>query len=57
MRALVATALLAACSGDEPEATTVTPTGITCESDEAGLTCSDREGHEFALARGTWSAS
>jgi hypothetical protein len=31
--------------------------GITCESDESGLTCTNREGHGFALARGSWSAS
>ena len=31
--------------------------GITCESSEEGLYCTNREGHEFALARGSWSAS
>jgi hypothetical protein len=31
--------------------------GITCESSEDGLYCTNREGHEFALARGSWSAS
>jgi hypothetical protein len=31
--------------------------GIVCESDEDGLTCTNREGHSFALARGSWSAS
>jgi uncharacterized protein DUF6636 len=28
---------------------------IVCESDEDGLVCTNPEGHEFALARGTWS--
>jgi hypothetical protein len=31
--------------------------GIVCESDESALTCTNREGHEFTLARGSWSAS
>ncbi|HXV32917.1 MAG TPA: DUF6636 domain-containing protein [Gaiellaceae bacterium] len=31
--------------------------GITCESDENGLTCTNQEGHSFTLARGSWSAS
>jgi hypothetical protein len=31
--------------------------GITCESEETGLTCTNREGHAFTLARGSWSAS
>ena len=31
--------------------------GIHCESEESGLTCSNGEGHEFTLARGSWSAS
>jgi Family of unknown function (DUF6636) len=30
---------------------------ITCESDESGLTCTNREGHSFTLARGSWSVS
>lgn len=31
--------------------------GITCESDESGLSCTNREGHGFTLARGSWSVS
>jgi hypothetical protein len=31
--------------------------GIACESDEDGLTCTNPDGHGFALARGSWSAS
>jgi hypothetical protein len=31
--------------------------GITCESSESGLTCSNGEGHEFTLARGSWSVN
>jgi hypothetical protein len=31
--------------------------GIVCDSDERALTCTNREGHEFTLARGSWSAS
>jgi hypothetical protein len=31
--------------------------GILCESSESGLSCANREGHEFTLARGTWSVS
>ena len=31
--------------------------GIVCESEESGLTCTNGEGHEFTLARGSWSAS
>jgi hypothetical protein len=31
--------------------------GITCESAESGLTCTNGEGHEFTLARGSWSVS
>ena len=30
--------------------------GITCESDESALTCSNEEDHSFTLARGSWSA-
>jgi hypothetical protein len=31
--------------------------GIVCESEESGLTCTNAEGHEFVLARGSWSVS
>jgi hypothetical protein len=31
--------------------------GIVCESDESALTCTNPEGHEFTLARGSWSVS
>jgi Family of unknown function (DUF6636) len=31
--------------------------GIVCESDENALTCTNPEGHAFALARGSWSVS
>ena len=31
--------------------------GIVCESHRRGLSCSNREGHEFTLARGSWSVS
>jgi hypothetical protein len=31
--------------------------GITCESEEGALTCTNREGHGFSLARGSWSVS
>jgi hypothetical protein len=31
--------------------------GITCKSSEAGLACSNKAGHKFTLARGSWSAS
>ena len=31
--------------------------GIRCESEESGLTCTNADGHEFSLARGSWSAS
>jgi hypothetical protein len=31
--------------------------GITCESEESALTCTNREGHGFSLARGSWSVS
>jgi hypothetical protein len=31
--------------------------GIVCESRRSGLSCSNREGHEFTLARGSWSVS
>lgn len=31
--------------------------GITCESDESALTCTNREGYAFSLARGSWSTS
>lgn len=31
--------------------------GIVCESRQSGLHCANREGHEFTLARGSWSAS
>ncbi len=31
--------------------------GIVCESSESGLACTNREGHGFTLARGSWSAS
>ena len=29
--------------------------GITCESDESALTCTNREGYGFTLSRGSWS--
>jgi hypothetical protein len=29
--------------------------GIVCMSEEDGLTCTNREGHAFTLARGSWS--
>jgi hypothetical protein len=29
--------------------------GITCESDESALTCTNREGYAFSLTRGSWS--
>jgi hypothetical protein len=31
--------------------------GITCESDESALTCTNREGYTFSLTRGSWSVS
>lgn len=31
--------------------------GFTCESRESGLTCANRAGAEFRLARGSWTAS
>jgi hypothetical protein len=31
--------------------------GITCDSEESALTCTNREGHGFSLARGSWSVS
>jgi hypothetical protein len=31
--------------------------GIVCESDESALTCTNRDGSEFTLARGIWSVS
>lgn len=31
--------------------------GITCKSTKAGLACSNRSGHKFTLARGSWTAS
>jgi hypothetical protein len=31
--------------------------GITCESRRTGLRCSNRQGHELSLARGSWSVS
>ncbi len=31
--------------------------GIVCESSQSGLRCANGEGHEFVLARGSWSAS
>lgn len=31
--------------------------GIVCESAERGLSCTNREGRGFTLARGSWSAS
>ena len=31
--------------------------GIVCESDESALTCTNRDGSEFTLARGSWSVS
>ncbi len=31
--------------------------GIVCESSQEGLACSNREGHELTLARGSWTAS
>ena len=31
--------------------------GITCESSESSLACTNREGHGFTLARGSWSVS
>jgi hypothetical protein len=30
--------------------------GITCESEESGLSCTNQEGRGFTLARGSWSA-
>jgi hypothetical protein len=29
--------------------------GITCESDESALTCTNRDGHGFTLTLGSWS--
>jgi hypothetical protein len=29
--------------------------GITCESDESGLACTNRDGSGFTVARGSWS--
>ena len=29
--------------------------GITCESEESGLTCTNGDGSGFTLARGSWS--
>jgi hypothetical protein len=31
--------------------------GIVCESDESALTCTNRDGSEFTLTRGSWSVS
>ena len=31
--------------------------GIVCESEESALTCTNRDGSEFTLARGSWSVS
>jgi hypothetical protein len=31
--------------------------GIACESRRTGLRCSNRQGHELRLARGSWTAS
>jgi hypothetical protein len=31
--------------------------GIVCESSQGGLRCTNGEGHELTLARGSWSAS
>jgi hypothetical protein len=31
--------------------------GIVCDSEESALTCTNPEGYEFALARGSWSVS
>jgi hypothetical protein len=31
--------------------------GITCESEESALTCTNGEGYTFSLARGSWSVS
>jgi hypothetical protein len=31
--------------------------GIVCESSESGLACTNREGHGFTLARGSWTLS
>jgi hypothetical protein len=31
--------------------------GIACESRRTGLRCSNREGHELRLARGSWAVS
>ncbi len=36
---------------------TWTRAGITCESSASALTCTNREGYGFSLARGSWSAS
>ena len=31
--------------------------GITCESEESGLSCTNQDGSGFTLARGSWSVS
>jgi hypothetical protein len=31
--------------------------GLTCGSEESGLSCTNPEGHGFTLARGSWSTS
>ena len=36
---------------------TWTRAGITCESSASALTCTNREGYGFSLARGSWSVS